>query len=259
MIKFICALIGFAVFKFPGAIVGYLLGSFFENMSVSTSSESDSSFSSGQGFRVDFSESFLVLTAAVLRADGTVTRNELDFVKELYKQNFGIEKTKADMLMLRDILQQQRIGWEIACQGIKQNMIQGERVKLIHYLFGIAKADGDLSQNELLLIKNISLGINLTLWDFEAIKAKFSGTNYQQWNDGSGRPASYQKREDYYKTLGLESEATNEIIKSTYRKLARQHHPDKHASKSEDLAKAAEEKFKKIQEAYTHIKKERGM
>ncbi len=257
MIKFVCALIGFAVFKFPGAIIGYLLGSFFENMSVSTSTHSESPFSSGSEFRVDFSQSFLVLTAAVLRADGTVTRNELDFVKELYKQNFGIEKTKSDMLMLRDILQQQRIGWEIACQGIKQNMIQSERVKLIHYLFGVAKADGDLSQNELLIIKNISLGINLSLWDFEAIKAKFSGAYSQDWR--SGRPTSYQKRIDHYKTLGLDSEATNELIKSTYRKLARQHHPDKHASKSEEVTKAAEEKFKKIQEAYTHIKKERNL
>ncbi len=141
MIKFICALIGFAVFRFPGAFIGYLLGSLFENMSVTTSGDSEPVFSSGTRTGGDFSQSFLVLTAAVLRADGTVTRNELEFVKELYKQNFGVDKTKADMLVLRDILQGEIIRWENACLSIRQNMIQTERVKLIHYLFGIAKAD----------------------------------------------------------------------------------------------------------------------
>ena len=144
MIKFICALLGFVFFRFPGAIIGYMLGSFLENMSISniSSNQTEPTFSSNTGG--NFSHSFLVLTAAVLKADGTVTRNELEFVKELYKQNFGIDKTKADMLVLRDILQSQDIQWQNACLGIKQNMVQTERIKLIHYLFGIAKADGSI-------------------------------------------------------------------------------------------------------------------
>lgn len=263
MIKFICALIGFVVFKFPGAILGYLLGSFIENMSITTTGDSEPTFSTGRGYRADFSHSFLVLTAAVLRADGAVTRNELEFVKELYKQNFGIDKTKADMLVLRDILQGEIIRWENACLSVRQNMIQTERVKLIHYLFGIAKADGSISQNELNIIKNISLNINLTQWDFEHIKTKFTGTYnrdfWEEYTGGSGRQTSYYNREDHYKTLGLESSATDDVVKATYRKLARQHHPDKHATKSPEETKAAEEKFKKIQQAYNEIKKERGL
>ncbi len=262
MIKFICALIGYFVFRFPGAILGYLLGSFIENMSITTT-DSETTFNTGNANRGDFSHSFLVLTAAVLRADGNVTRNELDFVKELYKQNFGIDKTKADMLVLRDILQETIIPWENACIGIKQNMIQTERVKLIHYLFAIAKADGSITQNELNIIKNISYNVNLTQWDFEAIRSKFTGTyNREFWEEytgGGGRQTPYYKKEDHYKTLGLENTATDEVIKTTYRKLARQHHPDKHATKSPEETKAAEEKFKKIQQAYNEIKKERGL
>ena len=263
MIKFICALIGFAVFRFPGAFIGYLLGSLFENMSVTTSGDSEPVFSSVTRTGGDFSQSFLVLTAAVLKADGTVTRNELEFVKELYKQNFGVDKTKADMLVLRDILQGEIIRWENACLSIRQNMIQTERVKLIHYLFGIAKADGNITQNELNIIKNISLNINLTQWDFEHIKTKFTETyNREYWEEYTGssrQQTTYYKREDHYKTLGLEIKATDEVIKTTYRKLARQHHPDKHATKSPEETKAAEEKFKKIQQAYNEIKKERGL
>lgn len=52
---------------------------------------------------------------------------------------------------------------------------------------------------------------------------------------------------DYYEALGVPRAATEKEIKSAYRKLARQHHPDLHQG---DAKKAAEEKFKTINEAY---------
>ena len=53
---------------------------------------------------------------------------------------------------------------------------------------------------------------------------------------------------DYYKTLGVERKATADAIKSAYRKLARQHHPDINKEKG------AEERFKEISEAYKVLK-----
>jgi len=50
---------------------------------------------------------------------------------------------------------------------------------------------------------------------------------------------------DYYETLGVPKTATDEEIRSAFRKLARKHHPDVAKDK-----KAAEEKFKQINEAY---------
>jgi curved DNA-binding protein len=52
---------------------------------------------------------------------------------------------------------------------------------------------------------------------------------------------------DYYEALGVARTATEKEIKTAYRKLARQHHPDLHQG---DAKKAAEEKFKTINEAY---------
>ena len=50
---------------------------------------------------------------------------------------------------------------------------------------------------------------------------------------------------DYYKTLGVERDASDEEIKKAFRKLARKYHPDVAKDKA-----AAEEKFKEINEAY---------
>ena len=58
---------------------------------------------------------------------------------------------------------------------------------------------------------------------------------------------------DYYTTLGVHPEATQEEIKKAYRKLALEFHPDRNSGD-----KGAEERFKEIQEAYENIKKERG-
>lgn len=55
---------------------------------------------------------------------------------------------------------------------------------------------------------------------------------------------------DFYEILGIDRNATEDEIKKSYRNLARQWHPDKFSTKSEEERKNAEEKFKEISEAY---------
>jgi molecular chaperone DnaJ len=60
-------------------------------------------------------------------------------------------------------------------------------------------------------------------------------------------------KKDYYDTLGVPKNASDEDIKKAYRKLAMKHHPDRNQG---DSAKAAEEKFKEAKEAYEMLSDE---
>jgi molecular chaperone DnaJ len=61
--------------------------------------------------------------------------------------------------------------------------------------------------------------------------------------------AGYMAKRDYYEILGLARGASDPDIKSAFRRMAKEHHPDKHAGD-----KVAEQKFKEINEAYEILK-----
>src|SRR5450432_3703006 len=58
-------------------------------------------------------------------------------------------------------------------------------------------------------------------------------------------PTSNVTKADYYEILGISREASDQEIKTAYRKLAMQHHPDRNPDNP-----AAEDKFKEASEAY---------
>jgi len=59
--------------------------------------------------------------------------------------------------------------------------------------------------------------------------------------------------------LGAQESCSDMEIKSAYHKLVLQYHPDKVAHLGEKYVRVAEERFKRIQNAYDEIKRERGM
>lgn len=221
-----------------GGMLGFLVGSMVDSTSVRTSSYSSSDKRTTPGA---FGVSLLVLIAAVMKADGKVVRSELDYVKEFFVRQFGRESAAEASRMLRDLLKQE-IPLRDVCEQISYNMDYSSRLQLIHLLFNVSLADGSIHESELKVIETISNYLGLNNSDFLSIRNMF-----------------VPETDSFYKILEIEKTASNEEVKKAYRRMAMKYHPDKVSHLGEDFKKSADEKFKKVNEAYEKIKKERNM
>ncbi len=216
-----------------GGILGFVFGKMYDDMSKGK-------FEYGQSPASDFNMSLLVLTAAVMKADGKVKRSELDFVKQFFYTNFGNHAPQY-IKLLGELIKQDIEVAEVSKQ-ISRHLDYPTRLQLLHYLFGIALADGRADKSEINIINLISGYMGIANSDFESIKAMF-----------------VKDTDAAYKVLQITPDATEDEIKKAYREMAKKYHPDRVANLGEDIRKAAEEKFRKVNDAYESIKNERGI
>lgn len=234
--KWIGGGLGFAFFGPIGAIMGFALGSF-----IDASGQPARKAIQGRTTVGDFAVSLLVLIAAMMKADGRILQSELAYVKEYFRRQFDEESAGEAIMLLRDILKQ-NIPLAEVCQQISQSLDYASKLQLMHFLYGIANADGHVHPHELSLARQIAAWLGISQRDLTSVENMFV-------KDTSAP----------YKILGIEPTATPDEIKKAYRLMAKQFHPDKVTHLGEDLKHAAEEKFKKINESYEQIKKERGI
>lgn len=223
-----------------GAIIGYAIGSLFSGSPSFIRSEVTDTFGNTEEKR-DFNVTLLVLTAAVMKADGNVKRSELDYVKRFFLQNFGQERAENYIKMLREILEKDYNLYEVS-QQVGRYMDYASRLQLLHYLFGIANADGNVTQQELGVINTISDYMGITTSDFNSVKAMF-----------------IKETDSAYKILGVDANASDEEVKKAYREMAKKNHPDLVGNLGDEVRQAAEKKFQEINAAYESIKKQRGL
>ena len=235
-----------------GGLFGFIIGSLIDR----TTSKSGASNSSGgrkggfqdafeyyrqQSSRYDIQTMLMALSASVMKADGKVLKIELDFVKRFFTSQFGNRFTSEHLQILKNFLDSDKIPLQEICADIRTRMPSEVRVQLIHYLFSIAKADGDVAPAEMNIIQKIATMLGVSAVEFESVKNMF-----------------YRNVDSDYKILGVEASVTDEEIKKAYRKMAISFHPDKVATMGEEYQKGAKEKFQQIQDAYEAIKKRRG-
>lgn len=223
-----------------GAILGFAIGSMVDATSTEKGSEADRERYRHHTAPGDFTASLLVLTAVVMKADGKVMKSELDFVKRYFLRQFSEAQANRQLKLLQEILKQDIPVREV-CLEIRHYMEHPLRLQLVHYLFGIAASDGSVDASEVEVIHQIAHYLGINEKDFESLKAMF-----------------FKDTGSAYKILEIEESASDDEVKKAYKKMAIKYHPDKVSHLGEEHMKAAEEKFKKVQEAFEVIKKQRG-
>lgn len=263
--KWIGAFLGFYLsrFHFFGAIAGFILGGFIDNIAAATqqakqepnrnrqrsySNQQQSIYDLFEPFqrqnvsRYDFPTVILILSAAVMKADDRVLKSELNFVKEFLKRQFGAHYNQTYLTRLKSYVDQSHLPLNEVCGELRMRMQAQNRVQILHYLFGIAQADGNVSDKELHVLHTIANYLGVPPIDYQQVQQSY-----------------HRDTKDDYTLLGIDKSATDAEVKKAYRKMAIKYHPDKVAQLDQAAQNKHTEKFQEIQDAYEAIKKERGI
>lgn len=233
-----------------GALAGFALGSLFDNVTDSLPDKQQSAAYQQQGQRNGFLFSLMVLSAHIIQADGKIMHSEMEFVRQFLLNNFSVQaESEGESILLRLFEQKKQMGsyqWNSqingVCRQIAGVMPYEQRLQLIAFLCQIAKADGNVANEEREALRNICAAMGL-----EATAAD------QMMGLGG------QSLEEAYQVLGLTPDATDDEVRRAYKRMALENHPDRVANLGEDVQRAAEKKFQQINEAKERIYKERGM
>ena len=252
--KWIGATIGWSFGGPIGAIIGLALGSIVDSIADDQRrpfiGQGEGSQRRGQpNYRSrtpqpqtqsgDFEVSLLILSSIVIKADGVQDQRELDFVRKHFVSMYGKERANHAFKLFKNV-SKQNISTRQVCLQIKHMMDHPSRLQLLHFLFGIAKADGHVTEDEVKQIYTINGYLGISSKDFESIKAMF-----------------FNSVDNAYKILEIDKNATIDEIKKAYRKMAKKYHPDKVIHLGKEHQVGAEEKFRQVQEAYEQLQKER--
>ena len=229
--------LGFVLGGPIGGLLGFLFGTAID--------ESDQFFTNTavprQTTQGDFIMSLIVLIAAVMKADGKVVKSELNFVKQFFIGQFGQENARQAVLLLKNILKQEIPVRDVSIQ-IRDNMNYSSRLQLLQLLFNLSVIDTAVHKSEIEIIERISTYLGVLPGDFLSIKNMF-----------------VPETDSSYKILEIDPSASDDEVKKAYRKMAMKYHPDKVSHLGDQFKKAADEKFKRLNDEYGKIKKERNI
>jgi len=221
-----------------GALIGAVAGHAVDKARSNSGEPEDATKS------VAFTIATIALGAKMAKADGVVTRDEVEAFKRVFR--VPPEDVK-DVSRVFDQARKDSRGFEPYARQIAGMFADNPAVleELLYCLTLIARADGVMHPEEVKYLRAVADIFGLDDHAFERI-TEVSGDL-----DSS----------DPYKILGVSRDMTNDEIKSAYRALVRENHPDKLIADGlpVELIDMATEKLAAINDAYDKVSAERGI
>lgn len=205
--------------------------------------------------------SIMALSAIVAKSDGNVTEKEISTIKQFLTANFGVARES-----LNDYSGAFNYGkahpeeYKEFTKTIATYFRRKDQIVALAYLFvSIAVSDDEISQAEDNNIKKILLEFGISDYEYASIKNSFinGGQSYGRRSSGQSEVDRAKKA---YESLGIPESSDMGEIKSAYRKLMKEFHPDKIAAKGmpPEYEEFAKKKSVEINDAYEYLKGIKG-
>jgi DnaJ like chaperone protein len=193
---------------------------------------------------IAFTIGVIALGAKMAKADGEVTPREVSAFREVFRVPAAEE---ANVQRLFNLARRDSAGFEPYARQLAGMFHDRPEVleELLQCLFHIAKADGDVRPSELDYLRAVAELFGLSRADFHRLCAE----------ECAGCDV------DPYGVLGVEPQIDDESLKAAYRRLIREHHPDRLIARGvpADFIAVATDKMARINAAYDIIRRERKL
>ena len=236
--KLIGGAAGFALGGPLGALLGAIAGHVYDS-SKKTADETDDPTK-----QIGFTIAVIALGAKLAKADGVVSEKEIRAFRAVFK--VAPEEVN-NVAKVFNLARRSVEGYEPYAKQVAGMFANNPSVleKLLGCLFFIAQADGNVSNAEIDYLRNVSKIFGFSEKDFSRIRAENIGADSL----------------DPYTILGISYDIDNNELKSAYRKLIREHHPDTLIAQGmpEEFIEIANNKVAAINAAYDKICTDRGI
>ncbi|WP_299396743.1 TerB family tellurite resistance protein [Pelagibius sp.] len=231
---------GFALGGPLGALIGAVAGHAVDKMSGGTATAEAADATK----QIAFTIGVIVLGAKLAKADGQVTRDEVDAFKQVFR--IPPEEMK-NVGRVFDQARKNAGGYEPYAKQLARMFADNPAVleELLGGLFHIARADGQVSPDELDYLESLAVIFGFDAQDWDRIRA--------------ANVAAADS--DPFRILGVERDADDAAIKAAHRKLVVENHPDRLVAQGmpPEFVEVANEKLARINAAYDEIRKLRGI
>jgi len=246
--KVVGGTIGFALGGPIGAVAGAVFGHMFDEPEGQQPGAVDSSpMSASETSQMIFFTACFSMLGKLAKADGSLTDSEIASIRQFMATDLQLnpQSRRAAEEIFQASLNSPQSFDDFARQFYGHFNDQPQLLELmLDILIRVSVADGRMHENEERLIHSAAMVFHFSEQSLQKLKSRYA-------------PQS----DIYYQTLGCSRTDSDDTLKTRYRKLVRDFHPDTIASKGlpDEFVVFAHDKFREIQEAYDAVKKERGL
>lgn len=209
--------------------------------------------------------SVMALCAMIAKADGSVTKEEIRYIKDFvggrfhisdeemndYEGAFNYGKNHPDeYIVFTELIR-------------KYYRTRRDYIMVIAYLFeGLSAENDEISDVKEVQLKRIILALGLSEYEYQMLRNAHRYENaeqgyYNSYAEGMSTPSKEMLIKKYSEVLGVSENASLSEIKKAYRKQVKEYHPDRLNSENvpPDYIEFANKKIREINEAYEYLEK----
>lgn len=240
--KFFGAGMGFMVGGPLGAILGGAIGHMFDSSPAPGTGgpPRPEPGATREGFL--FLSNLVAILTLVAKADGKIQPEEVRTIRKFFETQMRYDSRDLDLI--RTLMQETaRVNPDLeqVCREFRRISRYEDLLILMRMIYMVALADRNVHPEERKTIDAAAAYLGIGEADHRAIRGEFLGDENRA-----------------FQILGLDSNASNDKIRKAYKEMAIKYHPDKVSHLGEEFQQLATEKFRKINDSYQEIRKQRG-